>query len=358
MIDSNLYCVVMAGGQGTRFWPESTVKKPKQYLSLIHDESLLQQTLRRFEDLVSLERRFIVTTQEQKKLATEHSQGLVGDEAMIFEPAGRNTAPCILLTLASLLEKGMRDEDVVAIVPSDHVILNKQGFQESIKQAFEDAVKYECVVTIGVKPHFPHTGYGYIEQGDALHSRCHRVKKFKEKPTFKTAQEYLEQGGHYWNSGMFISRLDVLLEQFKDHAPELFEFFGELRENLDSPEKLAKVYDQLEKLSIDYAVMEKSQKVVVGPALFDWNDLGSWDALESVCRQDDFGNTVVSTPQIYHEGSKGNIVFSPKHFVSLIDVEDLVVAVTEEGVIVSSKKSAQKVKNVVQYLKDLESDKS
>jgi mannose-1-phosphate guanylyltransferase len=358
MIDSNLYCVVMAGGQGTRFWPESTVKKPKQYLSLIQDESLLRQTLRRFEDLVGRERRFIVTTQDQKQLALEHSQGLVGDEAMIFEPAGRNTAPCILLTLASLLQKGMRDEDVVAIVPSDHVILNKQGFQDSLKQGFEDAVKYESIVTIGIKPNFPHTGYGYIEEGEALHSRCHRVKKFKEKPDFETAKTYVERGDHYWNSGMFIARLDVLLEQFKDLAPGLFEHFAELKENLDNPERLRLVYEKLEKVSIDYAVMEKSQKVVVEPALFDWNDLGSWDALESVCRPDEQGNTVVSTPHSYIEGSKGNIVFSPEQFVSLVDVNDLVVAITEDGVLVSSKKSAQKVKNIVQYLKGLESDKS
>lgn len=357
MIDSSLYCVVMAGGQGTRFWPESTVEKPKQYLSLINDESLLTQTLKRFEELVGRERRFIVTTDEQKVLALKHSQGLVGDEAMIYEPSGRNTAPCILLTLAHLLEKGMRDEDVVAIVPSDHVILNKQGFQESMKQAFEDAVKYESIVTVGIQPHFPHTGYGYIEQGEALHSRCHRVKKFKEKPDFKTAQQYLKEGDHYWNSGMFISRLDVLLEQFKDHAPELFQFFGELRDNLNAPEKLAQVYERLEKLSIDYAVMEKSERVVVEPALFDWNDLGSWDALESVCRQDEQGNTVVSTPQFYTEGAQGNIVFSPEQFVSLIDVQDLVVAVTKTGVLVSSKKSAQKVKSVVQFLKDSESDR-
>jgi mannose-1-phosphate guanylyltransferase len=276
---------------------------------------------------------------------------------MIFEPAGRNTAPCILLTLASLLQKGMRDEDVVVIVPSDHVILNKQGFQDSVKQGFEDAVKYESIVTIGVKPNFPHTGYGYIQEGEALHSRCHRVKKFKEKPDFETAKSYLESGDHYWNSGMFISRLDVLLEQFKDLAPELFEHFSELKENLDNPERLKSVYQKLEKISIDYAVMEKSQKVVVEPAFFDWNDLGSWDALESVCRSDKQGNTVVSTPRSYIEGSKGNIVFSPEHFVSLVDVDDLIVAITEDKVLVSSKKSAQKVKNIVQYLKDLESDK-
>jgi mannose-1-phosphate guanylyltransferase len=252
----------------------------------------------------------------------------------------------------------MRDEDVVAIVPSDHVILNKQGFQDSLKQGFEDAVKYESIVTIGIKPNFPHTGYGYIEEGEALHSRCHRVKKFKEKPDFETAKSYVERGDHYWNSGMFIARLDVLLEQFKDLAPGLFEHFAELKENLDNPERLRLVYEKLEKVSIDYAVMEKSQKVVVEPALFDWNDLGSWDALESVCRPDEQGNTVVSTPHSYIEGSKGNIVFSPEQFVSLVDVNDLVVAITEDGVLVSSKKSAQKVKNIVQYLKGLESDKS
>lgn len=350
MIDSNLYCLVMAGGQGTRFWPESTPQKPKQYLSLLGDDSLLKASLKRFEGLVAPEYRKVITTKDQFSLAKTHAKGLIDKEGILCEPSGRNTAPCILLALASLIESGMKDEDVVAIVPSDHVILNTQGFTSTIKLAFEHAVKDECIVTIGIPPHFPNTGFGYIQKGEVKGGDCFQVKAFKEKPDFETAQRYVASGEYYWNAGMFVGRLDTLLEQFKDHAPELFSYFQELRDSLKVEEELNAVYEKLEKISIDYAVMEKSSKILVVPAQFDWNDLGSWDAMESVMQQQD-GNTVVKAQEVYSDEAKGNIVFAPDKFVALIDVEDLVVVVNDEGVLVCPKSSTQKVKNIVPYLK-------
>lgn len=349
MIDSRLYCLVMAGGQGTRFWPESTPKKPKQYLSLIGENSLLMESLKRFEGLVPANRRKIITTKNQLKLAKKYSQEMIEDDGIICEPSGRNTAPCILLALAHLIESGMRDEDVVAIVPSDHVILNTQGFASTMKLAFEHAVKDECIVTIGIPPHFPQTGFGYIQKGEAIGGDCFKVEAFKEKPDFETAKKYVASGDYYWNAGMFVGRLDTLLEQFKDHAADLFLNFQALRDSLKDEEELHRVYEKCEKISIDYAVMEKSPKILVIPAQFDWNDLGSWDAMESVV-QSDKGNTVVKAQELYADGAQGNIVFAPDKFVALIDVENLVVVVNEEGVLVCNKKSSQKVKDVVPHL--------
>jgi mannose-1-phosphate guanylyltransferase len=351
MIESHLHCLVMAGGQGTRFWPESTSRKPKQYLNLLGEKSLLSETLERFEGLVTPDRRFIVTVQEQEELANSNSKGSIGDGNIIFEPSGRNTGPCILLSLATLLEKGASEDDVVAIVPSDHVILNKEGFRNTLKEASEMAIREEKIVTIGILPNFPHTGFGYIQKGEHITNLGYEVVEFKEKPDFDTAKEYVASGNYYWNAGMFVGTLRVLLEEFQKHAPEMFEFYQPLRDKLGDFKALSEVYNQIPKDSIDYAIMEKSDRVLVLPASFDWNDLGSWDALETVVKEQE-GNTIVSALQHYFEDAKGNIVFTPDKFVSLINVNDLIVISNENAVVVLPKSDSQKVKNVVRSLKD------
>ncbi|MCR9205688.1 MAG: sugar phosphate nucleotidyltransferase, partial [Halobacteriovoraceae bacterium] len=187
MIEGNLYALIMAGGQGTRFWPESTSKKPKQYLNLTGEKSLLEKTLGRFDSLVEPSRRHIVTVKEQEALAKDNSKAFIAENGLIFEPAGRNTAPCILLSMAFLESHGANENDVVAIVPSDHVILNEEGFRGTLKRAAETALKQGSIVTIGIKPNFPHTGYGYIHRGEEITSDIFSVQQFKEKPDRSTA---------------------------------------------------------------------------------------------------------------------------------------------------------------------------
>ena len=207
-----LTCLVMAGGRGTRFWPESTSKRPKQYLNLMGDQSLLADTLDRFEGLVPAAKRYVVTVKEQEELALKSSENKINEKGLIFEPSGRNTAPCILLALAFLLKNGTPEDAPIAIVPSDHVILNKDGFKETLKIAAELSLLNQSIVTIGIVPNFPHTGYGYIQKGD-VDGAGHKVEAFKEKPKASLAKEYIKSGQYLWNAGMFVSTIKVFKEE-------------------------------------------------------------------------------------------------------------------------------------------------
>lgn len=347
---TKLYALIMAGGKGTRFWPESTEKNPKQYLKLISEKSLLAETLARFDKLVDRSNRYIVTTREQLELASEHAQGFIhGPEAIILEPEGRNTGPCILLAMAHLLAQGACEDDVVAVVPSDHVILNVEGFRKTLQMARLHAEREKRIVTIGIRPHFPQTGFGYIKRGQELGPEIFDVHQFKEKPDLETAKKYVASGEYYWNAGMFVAPVKTFLDEFKAHSPDSFEYFDQLKNLVGKDEELSALYAQVPKESIDYAVMEKSQRVSVIPAQFDWNDLGSWDALESVLGKHG-ENTVVDTQHFFSENAAGNIVYAPSQFVSLINVSNLVVVSNKDSLLVLPKEDSQMVKKVVEYL--------
>ncbi len=346
----NIYGVVMAGGQGTRFWPESTAKKPKQYLKLTTDQSLLAQSLERFGSLIAPAQRYVVTVKEQEQLAREHAGALIAPAGLIFEPSGRNTAPCILLALASLLEQGAKEDDVVCIVPADHVILNEAGFRETLQVAIDSSAKTKKIVTIGIVPNFPHTGYGYIQKGDA-EGDAFKVVQFKEKPDTKTAKEYVASGKYLWNAGMFVAPIGVFLSEFEKCAGECFGALAGLRAAIKNQDQstLAQVYGSIPKESIDYAVMEKSDAVNVVPSRFDWNDLGSWDALESVMQKQN-GNTIAAAKRVLVHEASGNIVFAPGKDVALVGVDDLVVVSNEHAVLVMPKSHSQQVKKIVEQL--------
>lgn len=345
------YAVIMAGGKGTRFWPESTSQKPKQYLNLTGKGTMLGITLNRFEGIIPTDKCYVVTVREQKALAAEASQGLINSNGLIFEPSGRNTAPCIMLSMAHLEKQGACDEDILAIVPSDHVILNEVGFRETISKSIQAALDHQRIVTIGIPPHFPHTGYGYIQKGKAIDDSSFSVKEFKEKPDRETAEKYLASGEYVWNAGMFVSTLKVLKEEFEKCSPETFSHYSKLLAAIGDSDKLTQVYAEIPKDSIDYAIMEKSDKVSVVSANFDWNDLGSWDALESVMEQKS-DNTFVGERGFFVSESEGNIVYAPDKYVSLIGVKDLVIVSNDKTLVVLPKSRSQEVKNIVEHLKN------
>lgn len=349
--NNRLYAVVMAGGKGTRFWPESTRKKPKQYLSLTGGDSLLGKTLSRFEGLVTKDLRYVVTVEEQAALAKESGQGKMNEDGLIFEPSGRNTAPCILLSMAALEVKGADENDIVAIVPSDHVILNEEGFRATVAKAASVAAEKGSIVTIGIKPNFPHTGYGYIHRADEVAGDVYQVSEFKEKPDRETAEKYVATGEYFWNAGMFVASLKTLKEEFKVCSPETFAPYDELKEVVKNSGDIAAVYNKLPEDSIDYAIMEKSKRVNVVAADFDWNDLGSWDALESVIDPKE-GNTLVDERAFFIKEAQGNIVYAPSKHVSLIGVKDLIVVANDQSVVVLPKSRSQEIKEVVKSLQD------
>lgn len=345
-----LYCLIMAGGKGTRFWPESTQGKPKQYINLISTKTLLEETLDRFDSLIEKEHRYIVTVKEQEVLCRESSFGKIAQDGIVIEPSGRNTGPCILMSIAALLDKGVSPEDVIAIVPADHVILNHKGFHETMKRACDFSIQNQNIVTIGITPHFPHTGFGYIEKGEMVRGEAFKVSRFKEKPHFELAKEYIKSGNYLWNAGMFVAPIKILLEEFRIHAPAMYEHFAELQLVIKSPAKLKAVYEKMPSDSIDYCVMEKSQKVSVVPATFDWNDMGSWDALASVIPET-HGNTLVKSDGAFFLNSADNVVFAPDKFVALINMDKHIVVVNEKVVLVAPVADSQEIKKVVEHLR-------
>ena len=352
---SKSIALIMAGGKGTRLWPESTSKRPKQYLSIGSGDGLLTSSLKRLDTLVDVNNRFIITTKSQAGLVVEHCNNLIGKNGIIFEPLGRNTAPCILLSLAYLKSLKFSPSSTISILPSDHVILDTKSFQTKLKDAQEYAFRNSKIVTIGIKPHFPHIGFGYIQKGkQSNQENFYSVSSFKEKPDKETAIKYLQSGEYFWNSGMFISRFDVLVNEFLEHAPHLFDHFEELcriysQKNIDE-NKLKAVYESLEKISIDYAVMEKSRNIHLTPATFDWNDLGSWDALEGVVSREN-DNYVLDSLECDFINSKDNIIHAPGKYIALRDVNDMVIVNNDKVLMILPKKSSQKVSKFVENIK-------
>ena len=350
MEQADLLALVMAGGSGTRFWPQSTGRCPKQYLRLLGDKTLLECTLDRFEGLIPREHRFLVTVKEQEHLAQESANFKMPADGMIFEPLARNTAPCILLSLVALKAKGASDHDVVVIVPADHVIGDTEKFQEGIRAAATVAAQSSNIVTVGIVPTCPHTGYGYIQRDQAQGPGIYRVKAFTEKPDRPTAEQFVASKAYYWNAGIFVASVGTLLQQFAQHAPELYAAYPRLKQVWHDENALKEVYGQLPKISFDYAIMEKSSQVMVVEAKFNWNDLGSWDALEAVLPSTE-NNTIVSANGHYFQQAQGNIIYAPGQFVTAIGVQDLIVIANHQSLVIVPKKDAQKIKEVVEFLK-------
>ncbi|MCY4524760.1 MAG: mannose-1-phosphate guanylyltransferase [Halobacteriovoraceae bacterium] len=345
----NMYALIMAGGFGTRLWPESTSQVPKQYLKLFDNDSLLRKTLGRLDPLIAPNKRFLVTVKEQKELALQESRERLPAENIILEPCGKNTAPCILLALACLSGRKVCLEDVIFITPSDHVVMDTDNFQSTLAKASQMAVDQKKIVTIGITPKTPHTGYGYIERGSSV-AEGFIVNSFKEKPDLQTAEIYLKNGNYFWNAGMFVATMETFLQQFKIHAAFLYEYFDLLRENMRNVAKMEDIYRKMPAISIDYAVMEKSNQVMVVPAEFSWNDLGSWDAFEEIVNSVD-GNTLLKEKGHFLKDARGNIVHAPQKFVSVLGVNDLIVVVNEKVVMILKKSQAQRVKEIIEYLK-------
>ena len=349
-LNFHLYSLIMAGGRGTRFWPESTLRTPKQYLPLARGNSLLRDTLKRFEEFIPREKRYVVTVKEQEALAKEAAVGMIAQDGLIFEPSGRNTAPCLLLGLHSLLKAGAKPEDGVILVPSDHIIHQHGAFQETLAKAAQVAFDHSKIVTIGISPSFPHTGFGYIHRGEELERGVFCVDQFVEKPDGKTARSYLSSGEYYWNAGIFVATIEVWLREFEQHAGDIYEHSQKIGRHIHNFSQLEQIYSQIPSNSIDYAIMEKSRQVAIVPAHFDWNDLGSWDALESVSEEKE-GNFPVTCRDFYFQKAQGNIVYAPHKFVSLVHVNDLIVVANDSNIMVLPKEKSQEVKKIVEFIK-------
>ncbi|MFP6899713.1 MAG: sugar phosphate nucleotidyltransferase [Opitutales bacterium] len=359
---SEHYVVIMAGGRGERFWPQSRLRCPKHLLPIVGDRPMLAQTVSRLKGLVPPENVFVVTNCEQREATLQTCPDL-SPERVVGEPMGRDTAAAV--GLAALLVKQASQDAVFAMLPADHVIARETGFRAVLRTAFEAAAEGDSLVAIGVRPSEPATGYGYVQRGDLLREiegrPVHKVKRFVEKPDLETARGYLESGDYFWNAGMFIWRPDVILRSLAMHAPELSEGLGDLENRLNGGEEIESamlaVYPGLPKVSIDYAVMEKAENVVMVESDFDWDDVGEWPAVTRHFPSDEFGN--VARGKVVTLDSSGNLVITHKRrLTALLGVDDLIVVETEDATLVCHRSKAQEVKRLVQEIARREDDEN
>ncbi len=346
----NVVAVIMAGGVGSRFWPRSRQEEPKQLLNLFTDQSMIQSTVERLNPLVKNENIYIVTNKMQRKKIVEQLSN-VPEENIIVEPFGKNTAACI--GLASVVIESKHEDTVTIILPADHLINDKEEFQRTLNKAVDYAWETDTLVTIGIHPTRPDTGYGYIqidEKDDE--NELHKVMRFAEKPNLATAERFLESGDFFWNSGMFIWKTSTILSEIKEYLPDLSYGLEEIKESIgkdDYETTLTNVYGQLKSISVDYGIMENSRKVNLIKGKFDWSDVGSWDAVYHLLEKDT--NENAESGAVYMENSQRTYVHSEKKFTAVIGAKDLIVINTDDATLVCHRDYAQDVKLVVDYLK-------
>ncbi len=337
--------LILCGGSGERLWPISRTLMPKQFVKLFDDKSLFQLTVQRNADIC--DKQFIVSNMEQYFLALDQLEQLnKTNNKYLLEPIAKNTAPAI--TLACL---GLDCDEMVLVTPSDHLIKNEKEYKKVIKKA-QELARQDDLVTFGIKPTSPQTGYGYIQSIGEF-----GVKAFHEKPDFKRASEYLKQGNYYWNSGMFLFKVGVFLDEIKKYSPKIYEACEIAYKNAKKQEVIRIAHEDMFNIpsdSIDYAVMEKSSKVKVIPSDINWSDVGSFDALYEELEKDENFNT--KDKNHISIDSKNNLIHSTKRKIATVDVEDLLIIDTHDALLVSKKGSSQKVKQVVQKLKEEKSD--
>jgi mannose-1-phosphate guanylyltransferase len=347
MDSSRLVALVMAGGGGTRFWPRSRTSRPKQFLSFAEDDSLLRATVKRLDGLVPPERMLVITGAAHTKLAREHS-GLP-EANIIGEPEKRDTAACI--GLGALIASKIRPDAVLLVLAADHVIHPAETFRETMKRAADLAVEHQAIVTLGLRPTRPATGFGYIEFGkrlDEVLPAAFSVKTFHEKPDAETADAFLRAGTFLWNSGIFAFTVPVIRQAIKTHLPELDAGLAMLRDPRD-PNELRRVYPTLKKTSIDYGVLEKATNQIVVEAGFQWDDVGTFDALARYVRADKDGN-VLRGDTIAFDARNNLVDNDAKGMVLLSGVSDLIVVRTDDVVLIVPRKQAEKIKDIVDRL--------
>jgi mannose-1-phosphate guanylyltransferase len=346
----NLYAVIMAGGIGARFWPRSKKKSPKQLLKIIGERTMIQETFTRLNGLVPKENILVVTNETQKPGIMEQLPE-IPVENIIVEPFGRNTAACI--GLASVIIQQRSPDAVTFVMPADHIIRDNERFIDTLKTAAQFAYDNPALVTIGIQPTKPETGYGYIQiDEDSGKNNVYKVLTFAEKPNYATAVSFLESGDFFWNSGMFIWKLDTILNEIKHLMPDLNEGLVQMREHIknpDFPNILSGIYGQLKSISIDYGIMEKSDKVFLVKGQFSWSDVGSWEAVYELSDKDQDGNVKVGT--VYTDMAMDSYIYSPEKFTAVIGLDNVVVINCNDALLICKRDKAQDVKNIIDYLK-------
>ena len=361
----NHFAVIMAGGRGERFWPVSREKAPKQLISLLGKKSFLQSTVDRILPLVPLKNILVITNEVQAPLVARQLPKLP-KQNIIAEPVGRDT--CAAVTLGAAIVGARSTTGIMAVLPADHVIPSEKKFQQVLGDCFDLAGRGQAIVTIGITPTEPATGYGYIQVGEKLpppqgakpyKTAFHRTERFVEKPQFDKALEYLNSGQYRWNAGMFIWGFVTITEGLQKHQPEMYAACQRWFKVAGQPSKLAKTlaqdYPDLRKISIDYALMEQAQNVVVADGAFEWDDLGSWNALARHIKADPEGNCAVA--DFVHVDAARNIIFDARTRsrtpIAVVGLRDSILVQTDDAVLLAHKSQSQKIKELVHKLSEM-----
>jgi len=341
---NNQYGIIMAGGVGSRFWPESTPEMPKQFLDLLGTgKSFIQQTFERLNKSIPAGQIYILTNERYRKLIKQQLPQL-SDEQIIAEPVMRNTAPAILYAAKKI--HALNPQAVMLVAPSDHFIAHEEKFTANVQTAFDEVTRYDKLMTLGIVPNSPNTGYGYIQYDKNDKNPVKKVLQFTEKPDFETAQKFLAQGNFLWNAGIFVWSSDSILKAFKRYLPEMYQLMSEgdvLYNTLGEKDFIQKTFPQLQNISIDYGILEKANNVYVLPAEFVWNDLGAWNAIYEQLQQEGRDNVVIHSDLIA-DNSRGNLVKTNHKKVVLKDLNNYVVVDTKDTLMIIPRKDDQKVK--------------
>ncbi len=356
----NIAVVIPAGGGGTRLWPRSRRETPKQFLDIVSERTMLQETTDRVQGLVPPDRLYVITNARHASAVRSQLQD-VPPGNIVGEPEGRDSAPAIGL-MAAILEKTQGPDTVMATLPADHVILHEAQFRDILRAA-ADVAADGYLVTLGIPPTGPDVGFGYIQSGETIREQteagvpAYLVRQFKEKPSREAAEQYLRDGGYFWNAGMFIASVRTLRDLYKTHLPQMEEGFARIVAAHGTDEfepTLNTVFPTLDKISVDYGIAEKADRVAVIPADIGWNDVGSWqrlaEVLESAGRHDEeTGNIVVG----HHLGvdTHGTLVYSPDRLIATIGLDDIIVIDTPDATLICPKSRSEDVKKIVEELK-------
>ncbi|MCX6343850.1 MAG: mannose-1-phosphate guanylyltransferase [Armatimonadetes bacterium] len=348
-----MYAAIIAGGSGTRLWPSSRREKPKQFHNLYGEHTLLQESVRRLEPLIKQEDIYIIANRAHESIVREQLPWL-GKENFIGEPVGKNTAPAVGV-IASIINK--KDPDgVILISPADHIIAKEAIFRRILEVGNEVASEGPNTVTIGIKPTYSATGYGYIQMSESKKTHkeidVHKAFSFKEKPDAKTAEEYVASWSYVWNSGMFMWSAKTIMHLFKEHAPDIYKLLARYEGALGTPEE-AKVFDEMYEafpsISIDYAILEHAHNIFVIPASIGWNDLGSWASLHDIMEKDEEGNAVKGK----HVGvdTHNCLIHSKDRLIATVGLENMIVVDTGDVVLILPANRSQEIKSLLDELK-------
>lgn len=347
---ANMYGIILAGGSGSRLWPLSRELYPKQLLNIMSDKSLLQSTFERLTHCMDKSNILSITNTKHASNVKMQIQELTENPIVLSEPVAKNTAPAIALAAKYILQK-TNEDPIILVVPSDHLIKDNEKFLATVKKG-EKLAQEGYIVTFGIQPDYPETGYGYINTLKPLEVG-YKVKEFVEKPDIETAKSYLKAGTYYWNSGIFMFKASVMMKEFAKLAPEIAKITNSV-DFINSKDIPFVEFDKMPSISIDYAIMEKSDKIALLKLESDWNDLGSWKSIYDVSNKDENNNVFVG--HVIDEGSKNSFVYASSKLVTTIGLEDTIIIETEDAILACKKDKTQDVKRIYETLKKQNDD--